>query len=125
MANILIIDDDKSIQRLICEEMKDHGCDDGILIFASSGLEGIEKYRLNQPKYVFLDMRMIGMSGATVFKHIKAIDPSAVVFLMTGYRDDNEINDMIHNGLDGYIAKQGDYVKLLVNIILSLIYAPE
>ena len=120
MCEILVIDDDTSIQRLICEEMKEHGCDDDILQFASSGSEGIEKYRLNHPRYVFLDMKMPGISGAMVFKHIKMIDPDAVVFLMTGYRDDDEINGMIHDGLDGYIAKQGDYVKLLVNLILSI-----
>ncbi len=124
MCDILVIDDDESIQNLICEELRSHGCDE-ILEFASDGNEGIEKYRLMRPKYVFLDMKMPGMSGAMVFKHIKMIDQSAVVFLMTGYKYDDEINDLIHEGLDGYIAKQGNYVKLITNLILSLIDTME
>ena len=130
MCDILIIDDDPQIKDFLSHAkcIEKHGVkrmqNQDILKFASTCEEGITKFKEYMPEFVFLDMMLPGsdrMCGSDVFKKIKEINPDTVVFLMTGYQDDREITNMIKDGIDGYIAKQGNYAALVVSIIISVI----
>lgn len=131
MCDILIIDDDPKVRASLdnAKCIEKHGIkriekNKDILKFASTCEEGMVKFKEFLPEFVFLDMMMPGtsdMSGSDVFKEIKMMRPDTVVFLMTGHSDEKEIANLIKLGIDGYIAKQGNYAGMAVSIIISVI----
>ena len=122
MNKILVIDDDISLHELITEELECIGIDPDIVVFASNGEDGVEEYKRIDPLCVLLDMRMPGISGLETFNRIKEFDKNANIFLMTGYVQDCDIDDMIKHGLDGYISKDCDnYIKMLSSLIIAIL----
>lgn len=123
MCDILIIDDDKNINQLI-QEINCVNYDKDIISFATTCEEGIRKYCETLPEFVFLDMMLPAgdkICGTEVFAAIKKMNPDVVIFLMTGSQNNEKIGNMIGDGLDGYISKQGNYAELIVSIIISVI----
>ena len=81
-ARVLVVDDDPVVARSIDRVLTGKGY---AVITASDGQEALEK--LAQEKYdaVFTDIRMPGMDGFKVAKHIKATQPWLPVVIVTGY----------------------------------------
>jgi CheY-like chemotaxis protein len=122
MSQILVIDDDASLPTLISEELILRGIDPDVVVFASSGEEGIEEYKKIAPVCVLLDMRMPGINGVETFERIKEFDNDASVILMTGYAQDNLIENMIKHGVDGYISKSGNhYIQMVGSLIIAIL----
>jgi len=66
---VLIIDDDEASRYILRNQL---GSSDYELVEASSGLEGIERARRQQPQVIFLDLVMPGMTGYEVLEQLKA-----------------------------------------------------
>jgi len=80
---ILVVDDDSMVRRLTATILKTNGYG---VIEADCGLEGLERFAEHQ-SYVDLvlsDVVMPHMTGPEMVEKIQAIDPSALVMLMTG-----------------------------------------
>jgi DNA-binding response OmpR family regulator len=67
-----------------------------------------------KPDFVFLDIRMPGMSGLDVLKAIKAKDSSVRVIMISAFGDDETESMARELGADGYIQKPVDLPGLLV-----------
>lgn len=82
-ATILVIDDDPGIRRLYSRFL---GQDGHRMLVAGNGHVGIELAQRERPDLIILDIKMAGMDGLTVLKHLKA-DPLTErirVILVTG-----------------------------------------
>jgi two-component system, NtrC family, response regulator HydG len=82
MAHILIIDDNETLRdgaAAIVKKMKHQAT------IAVSGREGISHFKTHQPDMVFTDLKMESVDGMEVLKQIKALDPDAVIVMMTGF----------------------------------------
>lgn len=79
-ARILLIDDSSLARRTLRQilESVGHTVDD-----AANGPEGLEKYFLNRPDLVFLDMVMEQMTGMEVLVKLIEMDPKARVIVAT------------------------------------------
>ncbi len=81
MYKILIIDDSglarRTLRRII-EETSSHK-----VIEAEDGIEALEKYFLEKPQIVFLDLNMAGIHGTDVLKKILEIDSNAHIVIAT------------------------------------------
>ncbi|NQV17970.1 MAG: response regulator [Armatimonadetes bacterium] len=78
----LIIDDSEINRDIISTYLED---EDYEIFSASNGLEGIEEYKANKPFITFLDIVMPKMTGLVVLEKIKAIDPKAIVVMVSSY----------------------------------------
>jgi len=79
---ILIVDDQYGIRLLLFEVFKK----DGYKTFqAANGKEALEIVRNEVPDIVLLDMKMPGMDGLEILKHIKGINNGINVIMMTAY----------------------------------------
>lgn len=79
---ILIVDDQIGIRVLLMEVFSG----DGYVTFqASNGKTALDLVRKESPDIVLLDMKIPGMDGLEILKHIKSIDPSIKVIMMTAY----------------------------------------
>lgn len=122
MAKVLIIDDDAAVHHLIDDEIKFQGGKVKDIIHAYDGMSGVEKFAINKPKFVILDMRMNGLNGLETYKLIKKDDESANVYLVTGYAQDEITHDAIRSGVKGYISKNNsNYIRMVVSLIISML----
>jgi CheY-like chemotaxis protein len=95
MCMILVIDDEKGITTLIREALQMWGY--GVEI-AADGWEGIKKFEANQYDIVITDIRMPGMDGNSVARHIRNSDrKSTPIIGMSGtpWLTDNHDFDMV------------------------------
>lgn len=79
-ARILIVDDSSLARRTLRQILESVG---HTVEEAVNGAEALEKYFLNRPDLVFLDMVMEHMSGLEVLVKLREIDPQARVIVAT------------------------------------------
>jgi len=77
---ILLIDDSNLARRILKRILEKENHE---IIEAGSGMEGLEKFYLEKPDVVFLDLTMEGINGLEVLEKIKEIDPSAKVVIVS------------------------------------------
>lgn len=80
MAKILIVDDSalsRRILRGILESARHH------VVEAEDGMLALEKYFLERPDLVMLDLIMRGMVGLEVLRQLRQIDPQVRVIVAT------------------------------------------
>lgn len=81
---ILVIDDEDEVRELLAEMLANQGHH---VSQAASGADGVSMARAGRYDLVFTDVVMPGMTGWEVAEAIKAVDPSTVVVLVTGWAD--------------------------------------
>jgi two-component system nitrogen regulation response regulator NtrX len=112
MANILLIEDESAIRRvlgkILTEENKDY-----VVTEAVDGLEGIELIRDNDYDLVLCDIKMPKMDGVEVLEAMKKIKPEIPIVMISGHGDlDTAVNTMRLGAFD-YISKPPDLNRLL------------
>lgn len=102
MAKILLVDDSNLSRRILRRILEPAG---HAIIEANDGLTAIERYFLEQPDLVFLDMTMNGMHGLDVLSKLREIDAHARVIVATADIQ-SSTRIMAHDGgAIGFVAK--------------------
>jgi len=101
---ILIVDDDGRIVETTCEILKALGYS---VLTACSGEQALDVYRSAKDRIdlIMLDLMMPGMKGDEVYRHLKTIDSSVKVILMSGYNVGKELEAIVLLGFDGFLKK--------------------
>lgn len=102
MASVLIVDDLPAVHEMLEAVINPCGF---LSAFALSGEEGIKRYREGNIDVVLVDINMEPMDGITVLKELKAIDPNAVVIMMTGYSSTETAMQALKYGAFDYVQK--------------------
>lgn len=102
LNKILLIDDEATILRVLSMSLRSDGYE---VLTASSGEEGIAAFRKHSPQVVLTDIKMPGMDGLEVLKHIKQINPDAEVVIITGHGDIDSAIEALRNGASDFINK--------------------
>lgn len=76
MAKILLVDDSNLSRRILRRILEPDG---HTILEASDGLSALERYALEQPDLVMLDMTMGEMHGLEVLGRLRELDPQARV----------------------------------------------
>lgn len=112
MANILIIEDEQAIRRvlrnILSEENKDFNVDD-----AENGKMGLDKMAQQSYDLVLCDIKMPGMDGIEVLDRIAAEYPDTAVVMISGHGDIETAVDCIKKGAYDFISKPPDLNRLL------------
>jgi len=80
MAKILIIDDSALSRRMMRQILLSAG---HWVVEAADGIAGLERYFIDKPDLVMLDLTMIGMNGLEVLEKLRQMDPEARVVVAT------------------------------------------
>ena len=110
-GTILLVDDEKGVIE-VCSEMLESL---GYKVFAvDNGFEAVDmiaskEYHID---LVILDMVMPRMNGSETFEKIREMDPDMKVLLSSGYSKDDQIDEMMEKGCDGFILKPFDVATL-------------
>ncbi|NLI14780.1 MAG: sigma-54-dependent Fis family transcriptional regulator [candidate division Zixibacteria bacterium] len=110
MANIIVIDDDKTLRKNLAFYLRSQGYDVDI---AESGEEGVERIKEKFYDIVITDCRMGQMSGLELLKIARRIRPASDVIIITGYGDIPMAVEAIQNGARDFLSKPFEYSRLL------------
>lgn len=102
MEKILIIDDDKSICKMLELYLTEEGFE---VSSAFTGSEGIERVEGETPAIVILDIRLPDMDGITTLKRIKRFKKDCYVIMITAFQEMQTTIEAMKAGAYEYIHK--------------------
>ena len=113
MAKILVIEDDKEINRLICEYLTESGYE---MMSATNGIAGLSLLeRTPDIDLCLLDLMLPMKSGDRVMQSLREFSDVPVIVLSARDMVQTKI-DMFKLGVDDYITKPFDLDELLVRV---------
>ena len=119
MPNILIIEDESAIRRvlkkILSEEDKTYKITE-----AEDGEQGVKAFKENDFHLVLCDIKMPKMDGSEVLDAIKADDSDVPVVMISGHGDLDTAVQMMKKGAFDYISKPPDLNRLLATVRIAL-----
>lgn len=109
-GNILAVDDEQNIRRLIRNEFALEGYD---VTTAQNGEEGLRLFEQNRFEVVLLDIKLPKLNGLEVLKKIKQQSSTAEVIMITGYGDIKSAVESLKLGARDYLTKPFKLDELL------------
>ena len=111
MTNILVIDDNPSVIKLMAKILK---ANDYEVSIASGGGSGIKKLDKDEYDLVFTDLMMPGIGGMEVLEHVISKSPKTMCIILTAHGTIKSSVDAIKKGAFDYITKPVSPSELLV-----------
>lgn len=115
---VLIVDDQNGIRILLMEVFSSEGYE---TYQAANGKIALDIVGKNEPDLVLLDMKIPGMDGLEILKHIKQMNPDIKVIMMTAYGELDMIKEATDLGALMHFTKPFDIdeMRLAVNMQLK------
>jgi len=111
VTRILVVDDDKSVLRMIEYGLQRLGSD--YQIYTAKDMDGALNLIENQHiDLVITDYMMPGLTGIDLARAVHHLSPSTQIVLMTAYGTEKLRDTSNHVGFDGYIDKPFDIEKI-------------
>ena len=84
------------------------------VLLAKNGKEGISIYKKNidKVKLIILDVNMPELSGKETFDKLKSLNKKCKILIATGFTLNEEVQELLDMGADGYIKKPFDLLTL-------------
>ncbi len=107
---VLVVDDEPQMVRMLARLLSKL---EGVKVETSlSGEEALEKAKTILPEVVVTDVKMPGMDGLQLLNHLKEIDPTVSVILITGYGTIEMAVKAVKDGAYDFIEKPFDKDRL-------------
>ncbi|MDP5274663.1 response regulator [Chengkuizengella axinellae] len=117
-GKLLIVDDQHGIRVLLEEVFKMDGF---YTLTAANGQQALKHVNNDPPDLVLLDMKIPGMDGLEILKHIKEINASIKVIMMTAYGELDMIKEAKEAGAMRHFSKPFDIdeIRAVVNDVIG------
>jgi len=113
MANILIIDDEKSIRKTLSEILSYEGYK---IDESGDGEEGFKKFSEKEYDVVLCDIKMPKMDDIEFLDKAKEINPDVPVIMISGHGNVDTAVEAVKKGAYDYISKPPDLNRLLITL---------
>ncbi len=110
MKKILLVEDDKNIQKLLEEELQEDGYEIDVASNGKEALSYLEGKNGSKPDLIILDLRMPKMNGFETMGNIIKSRQDTPVIIHTAYSSYRD--DVMVMAADAYIEKSHDLTKL-------------
>ncbi len=120
MRKILVVDDEHDI----CDFVKNFFEERGYAVLtALNGDDAIAITKKENPELVLLDIKMKGMDGIGTLKHLKELNKSQKVIMVTALEDQDKMDEARKLGACDYITKPLilDYLEQAVEKNLKVV----
>jgi two-component system chemotaxis response regulator CheY len=107
---VLIVDDSAMTRRNLRQILESAGCD---VVEAENGLDALERYFLDKPDVVMLDLVMRGLYGLEVLQKIRELDPRARVVVVSADVQTSSQDMAGEAGAAAFINKPFDRTDIL------------
>ena len=112
MPKLLMIDDDKSLMRLLSEYLVDQGFS---VTCAENGRLGLRSLFESQPEIILLDVTMPEKDGWETLERIREVSDKPVIML-TARSDETDILKGFSLGADDFVTKPFSFAQLTARI---------
>jgi two-component system, chemotaxis family, chemotaxis protein CheY len=121
MAKVLVVDDSSMSRRTLRKILEPQGHE---IIEAEEGIIALERYFLERPDLVFLDLTMSGMYGIDVLTKLREMDPQARVIVASADIQSSTRDLVKIGGASAFINKPFTSEKIL-NIVSQVLEGGE
>ena len=92
-----------------------------VIAEASNGLECLRQLDKLSPDFIFMDVRMPGISGIETTRLIHQKYPRIKIIVLTIYDDDQYVTEAIQAGANGYVLKkvQRDELIQIIRLVMG------
>lgn len=113
MVNILVVDDEAMIRKLLCQKLSQEGyqCEE-----ASGGEPALKILRARRADVAILDLKMPGKSGLELLLEIKNKYPDTAVMMATAMNDINTAIQCMKEGAYDYICKPFNLAEVALSV---------
>ena len=103
-GTILLVDDEQLILDVTREMLKHLGFD---VMTAENGMQAVDLLGDEGVScdLIILDLMMPGMDGSTTFQRLRELRPALPVLLSSGYAVNEQANEVMDQGCEGFIQK--------------------
>lgn len=116
MSKILIVEDDKEINKLVSDFLKDNGYE---VLSLFDGLKAVDAVKNDKVDLVILDLMLPYKNGDMVLADIRKISMIPVIVVSAKETTQNKI-DLLRLGADDYMTKPFDLEEVLARIESNL-----
>jgi two-component system chemotaxis response regulator CheY len=102
MAKIMVVDDAAFMRMKCAKLLTDNGYE---VLEAGTGAQAVEKYQVDRPDCVLLDITMPDMDGLAALEEIKRIDPNARVAMVTAMGQQSIVLRALKSGAADFVVK--------------------
>lgn len=88
-------------------------------IEAGCGKEAIDRYFLEEPDVLLLDVQLPGMEGWEILEWIRQVDQDVQIFMVTASGQPESVHKAIRLGANGFVGKPFDKEELADALGLS------
>lgn len=115
-ASILIVEDDKAVQRLMAAAMDNAGYHQEI---AANGAEAVTLALSLQPQVILLDLGLPDTDGVEVIRKLRSWTETPII-VVSARSDDRDKIEALDAGADDYLTKPFSVDELLARIRVAL-----
>jgi len=112
-ADILIVDDDRLFLEVVGDSLSSYGYN---ITKAESGEEAVSILSEHDLDVVVCDLKMPGMDGLAVLRHVGEHAPDTEVIILTGYADLESAISCVRLGAFDIVRKEKDMPELLTTV---------
>ena len=116
-AKVLIVDDSALTRRSLRQILEAAGYE---VMEAENGLDALERYFLDKPDVVLLDLVMRGMYGLEVLQKIRELDPQARIVVVSADIQTSSQDLAGEAGATAFINKPFDRAEILSALDVAL-----
>jgi CheY-like chemotaxis protein len=109
-ARILVVDDEESMRLTLAGNLELEGHE---VVEASNGEEALRLVRERPVDVVLADIRMPGLHGVELYRHLRRERPGLPVVLMTAFAQESLVEDALAEGVFTVLHKPFDVEHLL------------
>lgn len=110
---ILIVDDEAGIVQEMKEFLEEEGYETYTADTAKAGIKLLEEIR---PDVILVDVKLPDASGTDVLRACKEKSPQTKTIMVTGYVDQNVMDEVEKIGRDAFLQKPFNLVKIIEEI---------
>lgn len=112
-ARILVVDDERAIRDLLSEALQDAGYE---VLSAGGGKEASAILREENFQIAICDIKMPGMDGLELLRHIRDVSPETAVILITAYASVETAVHALRSGAFDYFLKPLIFEEIIAKI---------
>lgn len=112
-ARILVVDDERAIRDLLSEALREAGYE---VLSAGGGEEASVILREENVQIAICDIKMPGMDGLELLRHIRDVSPETVVILITAYASVETAVNALRSGAFDYFLKPLIFEDIIAKI---------
>jgi two-component system chemotaxis response regulator CheY len=112
-AKILLVDDSGMARRTIRQILEAAGYE---VVEAEDGMAALERYFLERPDLVLLDLVMKGMMGLDVLEKLHELDPEVRAIVVSADIQDSSRELAVAGGARSFLNKPVDRARLLLAV---------